>query len=106
MPTYEFYCQHCDTIQDVVLSIGDRDKPQRCACLTKMVRQVTTPAFKFHDTTFSSENKGKGRYFGQLAEKQPLGRNDPKAYFKTQEAADAAAQKHAEKHNKHFERIT
>ena len=110
MPSYPFQCPKCEHAEDLVLAIDDRDTPQKCNdCTHTMVRQMCAPRFNTATgvQTHAYENNGKGRYYGQLAERQPFGRNDPKAYYTDPEKARDAARRKADKNpNLTFEKAS
>lgn len=109
MPTYEFQCQKCGHQEDVSLSIAERNSRQRCTvCLGRAVRQQTFPHVNLTTgaQSHSQLNGGRGEYYSQLARRMPFAKNDPSAYFTDPEKARDAAKKHAEKNNKHYERVT
>lgn len=109
MPTYEFACDACETLHDLMLFISERDTPQACPkCGAVMGRQVTVPnGVIAGEQTHTEENGGKGRYYGQLARRMPFGRPDPNAYFKDPEKARDVAKKIADTTpGKHYERAS
>ena len=104
MFTYQFLCSACNAVTEEVRPVAERNDPTPCPrCKTLMERQFTPlAAISGYQRSFSDENSGKGRYFSNLATFQPYGREDPKAFFRTQAEAENAGKAQADKLNIDF----
>lgn len=84
MPTYEYECRKCGARFDDMKTMSEIEDPSICPdCGGPGMRVVTMPAMVRGDTTsWSNENKGKGRRISQLDHgvRQPF-------YAKNQQAA-------------------
>jgi putative FmdB family regulatory protein len=49
MPTYDYRCPECATVEEIFLPLARFDEPQGCGVCKSamMVRQVAAPLFKF-----------------------------------------------------------
>ena len=97
--TYVFQCSACNHVEEYVRPVAERNDPAECPrCKSAMERQFTPlQAVSGYQRSFANENNGKGRYFSNLATFQPYGKEDPKAYFKSQAEAENAGKKQADK---------
>lgn len=102
---YPFLCNRCLHDMDITCRVAERDDTVICpVCEYVMERQLTAVPFTTgYQKSFGSENNGKGRYFSNLAERQPYGRKDPKAFFADQSTAESAAKRRADKLGLTFE---
>ena len=104
MMTYCYECPECKLGKEEVRPIAERNDPTPCPrCSTLMERRfVPLAAVTGYQKSFSDENGGKGRYFSNLATFQPFGREDPKAFFRSQAEAENAGKAQADKLNIDF----
>lgn len=86
MSFYEVVCVRCGRKQDQIHPIRDEHFP--CPdCGAKMQVDMSGwthgPGGVVKDSGWESENGGRGRYIGQMADRQPWGKNDPNAYCRS-----------------------
>jgi len=43
MPIYEYRCPKCNEQKEIILPVGDRNKPQFCSCGEPMIRLMSVP---------------------------------------------------------------
>lgn len=99
MMCYIFSCPACNATTEEYRRVDERNDPVHCPrCHTLMERQFTPiAAVQGYYRSFADENGGKGRYFSNLATFQPYGREDPKAFFRTQAEAENAGKAQADR---------
>lgn len=95
MATHDFACLSCGKITEEWHSMrGDIPKESTCPdCGAKTERQISMPNFSTHGDDL---NGGKPQYCPALARRMPYGKDDPKAYFSSKNAAREAARAKAD----------
>lgn len=88
MPAYDYACA-CGNLAELFHPMAHCDREHPCPCCGRaMSRAVVPVAVKPPpDSGWEGENDGRGRYIAQLADHQPFGKNDPKAYCRSQSDA-------------------
>lgn len=84
MPTYPYLCPTCATKIDLIMPINARDEASCPTCRGRLQRQVCAPATRSDPFSWSTENKGRGRYISQL--QRTIGsRRDKNAFCKNRD---------------------
>lgn len=78
MPLYEYECQDCGEVMEILQSHGERPKRKCPDCGGRLKKAVSAPAFQF---------KGTGWYVTDYADKKP-GKSDAEGSKAETKAAD------------------
>jgi putative FmdB family regulatory protein len=82
MPTYQVRCIKCEAEYEQFHRM--KEQPDPCKhCGGRVVNVPVLVSVIVKDSGWESENGGRGRYIGQMAERQPFGACDPNAYVKS-----------------------
>lgn len=101
MPAYDYACQKCDYVVEIIHGMTDVIHPKCPHCAIALEKQPSTFNFAFRAGTHTDPV-----YYGQLARRMPFGKPDPKAWFTSQSAAEDAAKRQCDRTGQTFEKAT
>ena len=98
MPSYDFIHEPCGYHIEVMAGMSEvQSLKVICPCGGTCDRVYHSIPFTMgYAKSFGNENNGKGRFFSNLAQKMPKGKDDPKAFFTNQDKAEDYAKKLAD----------